>query len=105
MLTRAHRGRSIAWVILSLALAAPWTAIAVPNRAAIEGANRAQVVSWAPSNVFAALKGWLTNIWAEAGCIADPNGRCISEAPQSSGGTSGPTTDAGCIADPNGLCK
>ena len=43
------------------------------------------------------LWGTLTGIWAEAGCIIDPNGGC---GPASAV----PGTDAGCIADPNGGC-
>src|SRR5215470_16545459 len=107
MLTRAHRRRSIAWVILSLALAAPWTANAVPNRFSKESASRAQVGTRA-SDRLVALRGWLANLWAEAGCIIDPSGRCIAGTSQNPGGNRGwlanLRAEAGCIADPSGRC-
>ena len=41
----------------------------------------------------------LTSLWsastADAGCGADPSGRCLLP----------PQTDAGCIADPDGRCN
>lgn len=36
--------------------------------------------------------GWWAGLWADAGCIIDPGGRC----------TPAPSQDAGCIIDPNG---
>jgi len=90
-----HRRRFIIVIVLTLALAAiPWGVSAAPSRTSREGARQATVGSWAPADVLAALKGWLRNLWAENGCIIDPNGRCLQ----------GPTLDNGCIADPNGRC-
>lgn len=43
------------------------------------------------------LWGALTGIWAEAGCIIDPNGGCTPVS-------AAPGTDEGCILDPNGGC-
>jgi len=40
----------------------------------------------------AGLWDWWTGLWADAGCIIDPGGRC---APA-------PSQDEGCIIDPNG---
>jgi|SRR5882724_1338722 len=89
-----HRRSIIAVIVLSLALAAmPWTASAAPNRPAREGAD-----------VFTALKGWLTHLWAANGCVIIPDGRCLSEVPQRTGGTTGATHQNGCIIDPNGRC-
>lgn len=39
------------------------------------------------------IGSWLTAVWAEAGCILDPGGRCRAAAEQ---------VDAGCIIDPSG---
>lgn len=46
-----------------------------------------------PGNLLYELWGALTAIWANAGCILDPNGGCTA-----------PGTDAGCIIDPHGGC-
>lgn len=39
----------------------------------------------------------LTGVWAEAGCIIDPNGGCGASP-------AAPGTDEGCIIDPHGGC-
>jgi hypothetical protein len=60
----------------------------------------------------------LSSLWAEAGCILDPNGGCLPDQtpqpllPQTdggciidpSGGCSRPQPDEGCILDPSGRC-
>lgn len=40
-----------------------------------------------------------SSITGEHGCVIDPNGRCLPDS-----GTSTLTGDNGCIADPNGRC-
>jgi hypothetical protein len=42
----------------------------------------------------------LTNLWSEAGCILDPDGRCVANQ----GPASIPPAHAGCILDPSGRC-
>jgi hypothetical protein len=90
-----HRRRRFVVIVLFIALAAmPWTASAAPNRTSRVGVN------WAPADVLGTLKGWLRNLWADNGCIIDPNGRCLQGTTNNR-----PTTDAGCIIDPDGKCK
>lgn len=45
---------------------------------------------------------WLTGLWAEEGCILDPDGRC-TPGPRD-GASSTNHGNAGCILDPNGIC-
>ncbi len=52
-----------------------------------------------PAGRFEPLWNTFTRIWAEHGCILDPNGRC-----QPDQGTSSITGDNGCAADPDGRC-
>src|SRR5437764_788857 len=83
--------RRLALFTLALALATPWLVMAAPHPVA-KGAIQAPS---APSSLLSLWSGWLTRLWADAGCIIDPDGRCVT----------GPRTDAGCIGDPNGGCK
>lgn len=57
----------------------------------------AAAISWggiAPVGPLAGIGSWLTAVWAEAGCIIDPGGKCRAAAEQ---------VDAGCGIDPNGV--
>jgi len=78
--------RSMMIVALLATLAVPWAANAAPTHRATQG----EPTSWVAS-----VKGWLANLWAEAGCILDPSGRCLP---------AGPKAENGCIIDPNGRC-
>jgi len=77
--------RAILTMAVLVALTVPWAASAAPNHTA-----RVEPTAW-----FSAVKGWLANLWAEAGCIADASGRCLPTSP---------TTDNGCVAIPDGRC-
>lgn len=73
----------------------------------------------AVSGAFAGFWSWLATVWAEGGCILDPSGRCVPEAPSQidggcgidpSGGCAPETPaasqiDGGCWIDPNGGCR
>ncbi|HZF13894.1 MAG TPA: hypothetical protein VFE33_34305 [Thermoanaerobaculia bacterium] len=101
--------RRLALLALALALATPWLVMAAPHPAA-KGAIQAPS---APSSLLSLWSGWLTRLWADAGCIIDPDGRCAT-APLTHEGciadpsgrcATGPQTDAGCIIDPSGGCR
>ncbi|HEX7184796.1 MAG TPA: hypothetical protein VF756_23420 [Thermoanaerobaculia bacterium] len=76
------QSRRLAVLVLSLALIAPWGASAAGPKTEPDREAAAQAL--------AGLWGWLTSLWAEAGCHIDPDG-CA--------GTQG---DNGCRLDPNG---
>ena len=78
--------RVAALFVLSLLLAAPWSA-AEPRQD--RGAVPAQLLGqlW---------RGW-TILWSDIGCVIDPDGRCHDSAASQ--------TDIGCGADPNGRCR
>ena len=52
-----------------------------------------------PWNLLGQIWSFLERIWAEHGCVLDPNGRCLPDP-----GTSSITGDHGCVADPDGRC-
>jgi hypothetical protein len=60
--------RRLAVLVLSLALIAPWGASATGPKSE-PGREAASSRLW----------GWLANLWAEAGCILDPNGGACAE--------------------------
>lgn len=85
-MSRSLVRRSAALFVLSILLAAPWSA-AEPRHA--RGA--------APVQLLDQLWSQWTILWSDIGCILDPNGAC--------GGSSVPSqADIGCGADPNGGC-
>ena len=91
--------RSVFWkvvfaFILAVVLAAPAARAAEP-RSRLETAAGASI-SWGLLE-----QAWniLARIWAENGCVADPDGLC-----QPDPGTSSITSDNGCVIDPNGRC-
>ncbi|MEP7010330.1 MAG: hypothetical protein ABJC13_08430 [Acidobacteriota bacterium] len=47
-------------------------------------------------SILARLSGFLSALWAEGGCMIDPNGGCT---------TAPIVSDEGCMIDPNGRCK
>jgi len=114
-----RRHPAIVGVLLALALAA--TASAAPSRTGREVATRP--ASWAAVDVLATVQGWLSNLRAAAGCILDPNGRCLPADPRAENGCildpnggrclgaairpnpPGPTADNGCVIIPDGSCK
>jgi hypothetical protein len=100
--------RRLAPLALTLSLAA--TAMAAQQPAAGPGHSAPQA---ATSSLLSLWSGWLTRLWAEEGCVIDPNGRC-AKAPRTHAGcilapngrcATGPRTDAGCIIDPDGRCR
>ena len=104
--------RRLVLLTLTLALAIPWLAMAAPGPAAGAG-HHAVPTSSASSSLLSLWSGWITRLWAEEGCVIDPDGRC-AKAPLTHEGciidpsghcATGPQTDAGCILDPNGGCK
>jgi hypothetical protein len=86
VMSRSLVSRVAALFILSLLLAAPWSA-AEPRQ------DRGAV----PARVLSRLWGHLSILWSDIGCVIDPSGRC--------GGSPSPSqTDIGCGADPDGRC-
>ena len=81
--------RSFAALVLMLTLAASGAAFAAPHRSTAAGHHAAS------AGLLGTLPGWLAHLWAEAGCILDPDGRCATA----------PHTDEGCILDPSGRCR
>jgi len=77
--------RVAALVVLSLLLAAPWSA-AEPRQ------DRGAV----PARLLGQLWSQWSILWSGIGCVIDPNGGCGGSAPSQ--------TDIGCIADPSGRC-
>jgi hypothetical protein len=73
------RCRRLAPWLLVLALAAPHPAAALS--------------AFEPGALFARLQGFLSAIWMDNGCDADPNGRCAAVV-----------RDNGCDIDSNGRC-
>jgi hypothetical protein len=70
--------------VLALLLAAPWST-AEPRRHESQPRLSAQLWSW------------LTAVWGDIGCIADPGGLCRDAVPASQ-------ADIGCGLDPGGRC-
>jgi hypothetical protein len=72
------------------------------RRTLVAMAFTASLMTAVPSSLFDRFWTILSTVWGttpsstEAGCGADPNGRCLP-APQ-------PHLDAGCGADPDGRC-
>ena len=90
-----HRTRRLAVLVLSLALIAPGSASAAGPKSE-PGRESASSRLW----------GWLTNLWAEAGCIMDPDGCSGTQGDEGCiidpDGCAAAQSDAGCILDPNG---
>ena len=82
--------RLIAVFVLGALLGMPLASIAGPRVAAQR--SESQEITLEP---FARLWGFLTRVWAKAGCHIDPYGRCIvpEVAPKN-----------GCSIDPYGRC-
>ena len=76
--------RISALFILTVLLAAPWSA-AAPRQ---DRPPAPQLLVWLWDQVLA--------LWGDSGCIMDPNGGCRE--------SSAPTGDSGCIMDPHGGC-
>jgi hypothetical protein len=87
--------RNLASLLLAASLLAPWAASAAPNSPV-----ELRVHSSAGLTTFWSL---LTTLWAEAGCIIDPNGGCHGGA-QSTAPPPPAVPDAGCGIDPSGRC-
>jgi hypothetical protein len=85
-MSRSLAVRVAALCVLSLLLAAPWSA-AEPR----EGHGPAS------SSALGQLWSRLTALWADIGCVFDPNGRCRDAVTSQS--------DIGCGMDPNGGCS
>jgi hypothetical protein len=74
--------RRASFLLLGAFLLLPWAAAAEPHGPIDLG------------SLFTRLWNNLTSVWSQAGCSADPFGRCLPA----------PTTDAGCTIDPYGRC-
>ncbi len=64
--------------------------------------------SWTDRGSAAFGRFWaaLSTIWAKAGCIYDPNGRCREgQAVAANPGGRQVTANTGCIYDPDGRCR
>jgi hypothetical protein len=83
-----HRSRSCRFVFIVLLLAV----LVQPAWGASPGGQPLRA-----AGLLDRLWSAMTGIWAEAGCIIDPNGGCAPTP-------TAPGTDEGCIADPNGGC-
>lgn len=95
--------RRLAVLMVSLALAGPWsTAAALPGF----DFDRAGSAAVRADHLFARLRGWLAAFWAEEGCVIDPSGRCMpqtSATPQTDAPDVPPVgRDEGCGIDPGG---
>lgn len=89
-MSRRYLARMLPVVLVAVALCAP-SAWGAPRQA--EGV--------APATLLSQVWHSLTAIWADIGCIIDPNGGCTGgqiEAPA-------PSSDEGCILDPHGGCR
>jgi hypothetical protein len=78
--------RASALFVLSLLLAAPWSA-AEPRE------NRGPASPPALSQLWSQL----TALWADIGCVIDPHGGCRD--------STGSQIDIGCVIDPGGVCR
>ena len=90
------RTRRLAVLVLSLALVAP------------SGASATVTGPEPGREPVASLWGWLTALWAEAGCRIDPSGCAAAQgdngcrADPNGCATEDPSLDNGCRADPSG---
>jgi hypothetical protein len=94
-MNRTFLPRAVVLLILILLLA-------VPTAQAADWASTSSAFS-VPSGLVAwdvVSQAWnlLTRVWAENGCILEPDGRCLP------GPSASAETDNGCRADPNGRC-
>lgn len=78
--------RAATLFVLSLLLAAPWSA-AEPKERRGPASPPAQSQLWSQ----------LTGLWADIGCVIDPHGVCRDAVASQA--------DIGCVADPGGLCR
>jgi hypothetical protein len=84
-MSRSVVRRTAVLFVLSVLLAAPWSA-AAPR----------QIPRAAPAPLVSRLWSRLTVLWSDIGCIIDPNGLCHGSAATQS--------DIGCGLDPHGIC-
>ncbi|HEX7185119.1 MAG TPA: hypothetical protein VF756_25045 [Thermoanaerobaculia bacterium] len=95
------RPRRFAVLALSLALIAPWGASAAGPKSEPGREAAAQALT--------GLWSWLTRLWAENGCLIDPDG--CAGAQRDNGcildpdGCATTQVDNGCILDPNGCAS
>jgi hypothetical protein len=59
-----------------------------------------QAIAPAPLDLLGRSWSFLKGLWSEEGCRIDPDGRCLTGAPQAPQ----PRTDTGCMIDPSGRC-
>jgi hypothetical protein len=95
LLMFASQLRRLAPFALTLALAAPLSAAAPHASSSARSRQGAAQPAAASASLLSTWKDWLAHLWADAGCILDPDGRCRTA----------PRTDAGCILDPSGRCR
>jgi hypothetical protein len=105
-MSRSVVRRTAVLFVLSVLLAAPWSA-AAPR----------QIPRAAPAPLVSQLWSRLTALWSDIGCGLDPNGLCHGSAASQSDigcgldpsgtchGSALPQGDIGCIADPSGACR
>jgi hypothetical protein len=88
---RSSACRFIVAFVLAVALAVPCV------QAGEAGSPRSRGAESLLSDLLDRAWAGLVSLWAENGCILDPDGRCAT-GPQ-------PAADNGCILDPNGGCR
>jgi hypothetical protein len=78
--------RAAALFVLSLLLAAPWSA-----------AEPREIRGHASPPALGQLWSQLTALWADIGCVIDPSGACRD--------TVAGQSNIGCVIDPGGRCR
>jgi hypothetical protein len=74
---------------------------------AVLGPTPAIGASWTDrgSAAFGRFMDAISAIWAEEGCIYDPNGRCREQQVPANPGSRQVTANEGCEYDPSGRCR
>ena len=88
-----HRLLRTLAVLAVVVLVAPWGAAAAPP-------DSSSFHEAPAPGLWSRVTDWLTALWAEAGCIADPSG--CTDGSEPGDAPAGSFGDEGCIIDPNG---
>jgi hypothetical protein len=96
MLTVSLRRKTVLLLLVAV-LATPWASAASLQP---EGPRVTQALDSVP--LFGPVWRMLQNAWAKAGCMIDPDGRCVKEGCMID--PDGRCAKAGCRLDPDGRC-